>query len=498
MLRHVVIAGGGIGGLTFAAAARAAGVPRVTVLEREADVVRANLGSGLGLWPPSQAAMALLGLSEELEIAGHYMPSPSYRDRWGNVLAQPSASFGQVCPVLCIHRDRLMAVLHRACVDAGVEIRSGAAVTGYTVRPTSIHSQHANREGTAAGGDSDHSVLRSPVEVTLSDHTTVAADMLVGADGIHSRVRRQLLGPDALAHDAAHCGYVYYRATVPTTMLADGVTDVQWHAHSFEGWGSGLRFGYVPLGPPDTFWFASVPLGTPGVAVERGARTAGEDGKELLLRMFEGWRGPSNLSISDLIRATPGDTILRTDISKVPNVASFDWHGEQGRVVLLGDACHATAPNIAQGAGLSIEDAIDLASRLRAVHVPADLAQAAEEYQRARKPRAVTVQRLADTVAMVGQLSNPISITVRNTAMKLSRMLAPSLQERIFLATVSHSLGGSRSSFAWELPTGATTLQTTPPAAVCERFNLLARVIGRTFPPTSPLTPCVKKCCGSA
>jgi 2-polyprenyl-6-methoxyphenol hydroxylase-like FAD-dependent oxidoreductase len=107
---RIVVAGGGIGGLSFAAAARRVGFV-VTVVERAPDVCRANIGSGIGLWPNSLACLDLLGAKSDLEKLGSYMPRPSYRDKLGRPLALAPPSFPSTFPVLCLHRDRLQRVL---------------------------------------------------------------------------------------------------------------------------------------------------------------------------------------------------------------------------------------------------------------------------------------------------------------------------------------------------------------------------------------------------
>jgi 2-polyprenyl-6-methoxyphenol hydroxylase-like FAD-dependent oxidoreductase len=297
--------------------------------------------------PTTQHALALLGVTNQLEEAGHFMPNASYRDSAGNLLAKPANNFADQFPVLCLHRNRLLRILHDACVDSGVEIRSGISVTGYC------------QSGEPSEG----------IKATLSDNTTLDADLIVGADGIHSKVRRQLLGPaHAAAHAAEACGYTYFRATLPTdspALKAEGRGGAGWHSHSFEMWGSGQRFGYVPLKPPEAFWFGSIPTDQvrtgPCAAAATGTGPLDGPGKAWLLDRFAGWgagadagpekgeAAPEALAVQRLIAATPAHEILRTDISKVPNVRGFAWHGEGGRVILLGDACHATAPNLAQG-----------------------------------------------------------------------------------------------------------------------------------------------------
>ena len=212
----VVVAGGGIGGLSFALAARAAGL-RVCVLERSANVVRANLGGGLGLWPPSQQVLRELGVLPALIARGRYMPPPRYCNHRAQVLGQPTPHFAERFPILCVERSVLLEVLEARCVEAGVILRPACELRSYTVT------------------DAD----AAPVLLELATPQGVeglATDLLVGADGIHSRVRSQMLGPDRAVRPQ-HCGYSYFRSSVPIALRAP---DADWHALAFEASASAM------------------------------------------------------------------------------------------------------------------------------------------------------------------------------------------------------------------------------------------------------------------
>ncbi|MCU0756364.1 MAG: FAD-dependent monooxygenase [Xanthomonadales bacterium] len=428
----VVVAGGGIGGLSFALAARAAGL-RVSVLERSANVVRANLGGGLGLWPPSQQVLRELGVLPALIARGRYMPAPRYCDHRGQVLGQPTRHFAERFPILCVERSVLLEVLEARCVEVGVRLRPACELRSYTVT------------------DAD----AAPVLLELAtpqgvDH--LATDLLVGADGIHSRVRRQMLADRAVTPQ--HCGYSYL------------------HALAFESWGQGIRFGYVPMREPQVFWFMAVPIGHAGLQPEPGARALTDAEKHGLLQRLATWQGPvlpdgsARLDLIRLVQATAAEEILRTDIYKVAGVTRFPWADRSGRVVLLGDACHATAPNLAQGAGLSIEDAAQLAWQLRLAldalprtpgarkATDTALKSALQAYAQGRKPRAWMVQTLADTVARVGQLRGALA-AARDASMRLPTRHLPALSGRIFEAVVARSLGAGPGQLSWETPNTA-------------------------------------------
>lgn len=446
-MKKIVVIGGGIGGLTFAVAARRAGF-EVAVLEREANVVRTGLGGGLGLWPPSQQVLEQIDALAALRERGRFMSRPAYCNRHGRILAEPSQNFPTRFPILCVERSALLDVLMARCASEGVEVLANA-----TCERLSAFDE----------------TLRVDVHVT-SKGGPIAADLVIGGDGIHSRVRSTLLS-DTTRSSPQHCGYTYFRSSIPAATRAP---EKAWHAKTFECWSDGIRFGYVPLQEPSVFWFAAVPIGHRGLEARRSAHVLSERERAWLIDLLQGWRGPQTgaqpeerLDVGALLRLTRAEEILRTDIYKIRDVTRFPWSNAAGNVVLLGDACHATAPNLAQGAGLSIEDAAELAVQLscaaKAAAMPGvrddarhalwrrELRAAVDRYEAARKPRARTVQTLADSIATVGQLRPPLS-GLRDAAMGLPARLLPGTTARIFEAVVTRSLGGGRRRMTWEHP----------------------------------------------
>jgi 2-polyprenyl-6-methoxyphenol hydroxylase-like FAD-dependent oxidoreductase len=308
----IVIAGAGIGGLTLGCALARAGLPFV-IFERAAEL--RPVGAGIALSQNAFAALAHLGLEQAARAAGQEMNDAIICDHLGRVLlSSPVRQFSEGGAVALARAD-LQSVLLNALVGPAVTgdpVELGRAVRGYRARP---------------GG----------VLVELEDGAEVKADLLVGADGLHSTVRRLMRGPEPLRY----AGYTSWRA------LVDGV-DLPGGARVTESWGPGQRFGMAPLGGGRVYWF--------GVADAPAGERDAADPRPALLARFAGWHTP----IEALISATPPARILRTDINDRPPIDRWI----EGYVALLGDAAHPMTPNLGQGGCQAIEDAVVLATAL--------------------------------------------------------------------------------------------------------------------------------------
>jgi 2-polyprenyl-6-methoxyphenol hydroxylase-like FAD-dependent oxidoreductase len=322
----VIIAGAGIGGLSLAAALRRAGRP-CTVLERAPQLLAA--GAGITLSPNALAALEHLGLRDAVRAAGHELTAAAICDRRGRVLLPvgdfdgrrkrikyvgPAPTLPGGGSTFAFARSDLQAVLLDAAGPSAVQ--TGCTVAAFT--------PHANG-----------------VTVQLEDGRVLEGELLVGADGLRSTVRRNLRGDEPLRY----AGYTSWRALVDDVEL----TSFAWSPErSTESWGPGSRFGIVPLGPRRAYWFA--------VADAPAGGRDDEDPRPALRARFAAWHAP----IDRLIAATPPDQILRADIFDRPPIDT--WVDE--RVVLLGDAAHPMTPNMGQGGGQAIEDAVVLADAL--------------------------------------------------------------------------------------------------------------------------------------
>lgn len=340
--RSIAVAGGGIGGLAAAAALAARGF-EVIVVERAARI--ATAGSGLVLYPNGVRAVDALGgcVGARIRSAGHVTGRDEVRvlmDSRGTVLAEePIGVAGETlgAPQIPVLRSALQRVLLDEAVRAGVAVVVATAVESYA-------------------GHEDF------VTVRLSDDNVLDVDALVGADGIHSAVRRQMLGDDP----PHYRGYTSVRGRTSGSVLGQ-----RGHVVS----GRGVQLFIAPVGGDTLYWTAKI-TSPPGVWPAKGPGQAQRE----LTAALEGWYGP----VVDLVRhADPGDIVVTDIHDRDPAPRWTD-----GRVALLGDAAHPMVPSLGQGANIALEDAVVLAECM-ASH--ADVPAALEAYAGERMDRAAAV-----------------------------------------------------------------------------------------------------------
>jgi salicylate hydroxylase len=351
---RVAVAGGGIGGLVLAIALEAHGV-EVAVFEQAGE--HREIGAGVALSGNATRLLHRLGLEEALAAVATE-PSALVFRRWddGRVIADHPVGRGgwyrdEVgAPYYGVHRVDLLRVLAEA-LPPGV-VRLGRRTTG--VR---------RRDGEAV--------------VELEDGETAAAHVVVGADGVHSVVRRHVAGADA---PAVFSGTVGYRGLVPVGDLPSlpDVTPLQFWA----GPGRHLLHYSVSGGRVVNF-----------LAVVRQARWTGETWSEPCpvqdaVDAFAGWHPAVTEMVGAIGEMTRWALHDRAPLER--------WADD--RVVLLGDAAHAMLPHQGQGANQTIEDAVLLADLLAAAS-PADVPAALRRYESVRRPRTRRVQRWSRMVA---------------------------------------------------------------------------------------------------
>lgn len=363
--RPVLIAGAGIGGLSAAVALRRAGFA-VELYERAPALQ--EVGAGITVQPNAIHALRAIGVGEAVEAAGCHLTAARLLRPDGRLLSAMTEEVynAAAAPAVALHRGTLQRVLLEALPGEGP--RCGRTATGYELRPDGVTLRFA--EGPPADGV-----------------------LLVGADGLRSALRGQLLADG----EPRFAGYTSWRG------VADGREGVG--AVATEVWGRGRRFGMVPIDAERTYWFATH-------NASAGGRHNSELARETLLRLFHGWPEP----IRALLLATPCDAILRTDIYDRAPAARWG----EGRVTLLGDAAHPMTPNLGQGACQAIEDAVVLARALGAAGAGADPAPALRRYEASRIPRASAVVLASRRLGAIGQTEGGLTCRVRDALVALA------------------------------------------------------------------------------
>jgi 2-polyprenyl-6-methoxyphenol hydroxylase-like FAD-dependent oxidoreductase len=348
---RAVVVGGGIGGLAAAIGLRRAGWT-VEVLERAP--APGEIGAGITLWPNALRALRALGLADQVAAlsrpqrsGGLRQPSGRWLSRWtGPVIEERLGD-----PMIGIHRSQL----HELLLDA---LPSGTVHFG------------------------------------VSADALPAADLVVGADGIDSRIRHRLFP----GHPApTYSGITAWR----------GVSRPDHEVDVAITWGRGQEVGVVPLADGRVYWY---------VAMNAPAGTRHDDERAFVLEQVGHWHRP----IPELIRATPAAAVLHHDLDHLAVPLPSYVSTVDGRAVaLLGDAAHAMTPHLGQGGCQALEDAAELMAA--AARYAGDLPALLATYDARRRPRS---QAVAARSLRIGRftsgLANPVLVALRDAAIRLT------------------------------------------------------------------------------
>ena len=337
MASRILIVGGGLAGLALAIGL---GRHRLACEVVEREPTCAPVGAGIGLFPNAMRCLDRLGVGDAVRAAGAPLTDNELLDVNGSVSTRFDWRdvWDGDCP-LAVHRHPLVRILADA-VD--VPVRLGVGLTG-------LHSSGEQ------------------VEVTLSDGSTKAYDLVVGADGVYSTVRR-------LAFATAPPRYVgqhYWRGALADP---DGALPRHWWVARAPR----RFFGLLPLGGDLVYCFGQ--LGSDEMIRERPegrlahARSVFAD--------FPGW------STEALSRFERDDQL---HFGPVHEVVVPSWRA--GRVLLIGDAAHACSPIMAQGGAMAFEDALVLSETLgEAGDNPEQWADLLDRFVARRQPRVTWVR----------------------------------------------------------------------------------------------------------
>lgn len=357
--RTAIIIGGGIAGPATAMALAKAGIEATVYEARPGGADRT--GAFLTLAVNGIDALRTLGpgTATAAVAAGFPTPEITLRTHTGKRLGVTSTGGALADGTVphTIRRADLYQALHSQAVAAGISVLHGKRLISAQEGP---------------GG----------IRATFADGTQARADILVGCDGVYSTVR-QLIDPAAPAPS--------YAGLLNTGGFATGVP-VDTAPGSYEMiFGKQAFFGYATAPGGQVWWFANLPHRR---EPRRGeAQTAGtEQWRQRFTEIYAGDAGPA----LELIAATPSFAPM-TPIHTLPHLRR--WH--TGRMIVIGDAAHAPSPTSGQGASLSIEDAVHLATSLRDIQ-PASAAFA--HLEAVRRPR---VEKIIKAAARINSNKAP-------------------------------------------------------------------------------------------
>ncbi|MGR3759064.1 FAD-dependent monooxygenase [Roseobacteraceae bacterium NS-SX3] len=366
--QNITIAGAGIGGLAAALALRARGA-QVTVLEQANEI--SEVGAGLQITPNGVAVLRALGLADDLAWCSQRARAVVLRShaQGREVLRLDLDQHAAGLSYYFVHRADLIGLLADAARREGVQVRLLQKV-----------------ERVEAG---DRPVLH------LANGAQCGGDLVIGADGLHSRVRTALNGADK----PFFTGQVAWRAIVPNAPRLPAEAQVFM--------GPGCHLVAYPLRDGSIV----------NIVAAQSRRAWADEGwhfqdvPDNLRRAFAGFGGHA-ASLLQAVEHVSLWGLFRHPVAR-------NWH--RGRVAVLGDAAHPTLPFMAQGANLALEDAWVLADSLEAA---ADIPQGLALYQARRRERAAKVVAAANGNAWKYHLRPPLSWPAHQI-LKLGGRLAP-------------------------------------------------------------------------
>jgi 2-polyprenyl-6-methoxyphenol hydroxylase-like FAD-dependent oxidoreductase len=355
MMKTAII-GGGIGGLTTALALIQTG-KEVTVYERAPEIK--PVGAGIILASNAMQIFEKLGVRNKIEHAGQKISNIKITDAQLNTLSAAELTrFENRYGVynVAIHRADLQRILADEIGFENIQLAK---------RLLKIEKEKS-------------------CKLTFEDGSMVHSDAVIGADGIHSVVRKQIFGTGIIRSSKQKC----WR----------GVIDIDWTSkfnhEAFEAWGKGKRVGFVKISRKKVYWFAVI------------NETLIKE-NENLTQLFQEFHP----DIVQIISETPQENIIFNDI--IDLVPIKQW--QNGKVCLIGDAAHATTPNMGQGACQAVEDAYVIG---KLFVQGKSVEEVFIEYERLRMEKAHSIVNTSWRIGKVAHFENSIAIWFRNTLVK--------------------------------------------------------------------------------
>ncbi|WP_420572118.1 FAD-dependent monooxygenase [Kordia sp.] len=360
-MKKVDIIGAGIGGLTTALALEKQGI-EVTIYE-QAESIK-PLGAGIMLASNAMNVYRALQIDNELTQNAMPLNIMHITDKNLKVISKIDLQYFKDTyglQSISIHRGKLQEILLK------------------NLTTTKIHLNHKVQNLIKE---------KDGYLINFTNNTSVKSSLLLGADGIHSKVRHSLFPNSHIRTTNQVCwrGVTYFN--LPK----------QYEHNLYEAWGNGDRFAFVQFSKDQIYWYA----------VKSRTKDAQEFSTAQLSNYFKDYAPIAK----EIIASTPIKSIHTTimnDLQPMPT-----WHDEFA--CLIGDAAHATTPNMGQGACQSIEDALVIAKCLKQY----DQETAFKEYQKLRMPYAHKVVKQSRQIGKISHWKNPLAKFLRNSLLQIA------------------------------------------------------------------------------
>lgn len=358
----VTIIGAGIGGLTLAIALQKKGIA-VEIFEATPEFKK--VGAGIVLAINAMQVYQRLNLVDAIKSAGNCLEGMAITNANLSPLGANTLDYFEdqyKLNNIAIHRADLHEVLLNALPNVALHLNKR------------LKKLTSTEEGVA---------------LLFEDGTSYQRSIVIGADGIHSQVR-QAIFPTIKERFA---NQLCWRGVADFKLPQNEVANLK------EAWGKGRRFGIVPIGNNRVYWFA---------CVSYQESTLQKINETALVTLFENF----NPLVTQLIKATDSNKLIKGELSDLELLPQ--WYDK--RICLMGDAAHATTPNMGQGANQAIESAWVLANFLAKEK---RISKAFERYQKVRQAKARGIIKTSWQIGKIAHIANPIGVTFRNTFMRL-------------------------------------------------------------------------------
>jgi 2-polyprenyl-6-methoxyphenol hydroxylase-like FAD-dependent oxidoreductase len=357
MTETVNIIGAGIGGLTTALTLKQKGL-NVNIFESSAEIK--SVGAGIILANNAMQVFQKLGIQDKIEQLGNKISFMKITDTQLNKisvvdLTEYEKKYG--VHNIAIHRGELQKILANEIGYDNIKLSK---------RLSKIEKAEL-------------------FKLTFEDNSSIETKFVIGADGLKSVVRNQLFEKSTLRNANQICWRGICEVDLPQ----------KYHNELNEAWGKGKRFGFVKISDKKVYWYALV-------------NSKNVKANEVnLIDFFSEF----HIDILNIISATTKEQIIVSDIIDLKPIDK--WQSEN--VCLIGDAAHATTPNLGQGACQAIEDAYVLGKLLDSGLA---IENTFKEYENLRRKKAHTIVNTSWTVGKMAHLESSFGVWLRNLVMK--------------------------------------------------------------------------------